>query len=114
MSIESHELSKKDKRIIRDLIEKGLQKEYRQGLQQFEAILQKWKNEQLDNRDTYHQLYKSVRTFDKHIAHRYDRMTGSLYLMILAAQIADELISEEDLTELSPGTQEAITHMIHR
>ncbi len=102
MSIESHKLSKKDKRIIRDLIEKGLQKEYRQGLQQFEAILQKWKNEQQDNRDAYHQLYKSVHTFDKHIAHRYDRMSGSQYLMILAAQMADELIGKGGPDRIEP------------
>ena len=44
----SIELSKKDKRIARELIEKGLQKEFQQGLQQFDAILQKWKNDQQD------------------------------------------------------------------
>ena len=39
----SIELSKKDKRIAGELIEKSLQKEFQQGLQQFDAILQKWK-----------------------------------------------------------------------
>src|SRR6266487_4485489 len=74
------ELTKKDKRIARELTEKGLQIEFQQGLQQFDAILQKWKNEQQDNRDAYHHLYKSVRDFDKHIARRYDNIKGSTYL----------------------------------
>ncbi|NII25332.1 hypothetical protein HB364_09580 [Pseudoflavitalea sp. X16] len=104
----SIELSKKDKRIARELIEKGLQKEFQQGLQQFDAILQKWKNEQQDNRDTYHNLYKTVRDFDKHIARRYDNMRGSTYLMILAAQLADKLISEDELTEMNPDARNAV------
>jgi predicted transcriptional regulator len=104
----SIELSKRDKRIARELIEKGLQKEFQQGLQQLDAILQKWKNEQQDNKDVYHQLYKSVHDFDKHIARRYDNMKGSTYLLILVAQLIDGLISEEDLAEMDPGVRNSI------
>jgi hypothetical protein len=102
------ELSKKDKRIARELIEKGLQKEFQQGLQQFDAILQKWKNEQQDNRDVYHHLYKSVRDFDKHIARRYDNIKGSMYTMILGAQLADKLISEDNLAEMNPDARNEV------
>lgn len=106
----SIELSKKDKRIARELIQKGLQKEFQQGLQQFDAILQNWKNEQQDNKDTYHNLYKSVRDFDKHIAQRYDNMKGSTYLLILIAQLRDGLISEEDLVELNLDVRNTILY----
>jgi hypothetical protein len=106
----SIELCKKDKRIARELIEKGLQKEFQQGLQQFDSILQKWKNEQQDNRDIYHDLYKSVCGFDKHIARRYDDIKGSTYLMILIAQLRDGLIYEEDLIELNPDVRNAILY----
>lgn len=34
------EISKKDKRIARELIEKGLEREFQQGLQEFDEILQ--------------------------------------------------------------------------
>ncbi|SFE35560.1 hypothetical protein SAMN05518672_105381 [Chitinophaga sp. CF118] len=106
----SVELSKKDKRIARDVIEKGLQKEFQQGLQQFDAILQKWKNEQQDNRDIYHNLFKSVHDFDKHIARRYDNMKGSTYLLILVAQLMGNLICEEDLIELNPDVRNDIIY----
>lgn len=106
----SIELSPKDKRIARELIEKGLRKEFQQGLQQFDAILQKWKNEQQDNKDVYHNLYKSVRDFDKHIAQRYDNMKGSTYLLILIAQLRDNIICEEDLIELNPDARNAILY----
>ena len=104
----SIELSKKDKRIARELIEKGLPKEFQQGLQKFDDILQKWKNGQQDNRDAYDVLYKTVRDFDKHIARRYDNMKGSTYLLILATQLADKLISEGDLAEMNPDARNAI------
>lgn len=104
----SIELSKKDWRIARELIEKGLQTEFNHGLQQFDAILQKWKNGQQDNRDAYHHLYKSVRDFDKHIARRYNNMKGSTYIMILGAQLVDKLINEDDLAEMSPDSQNAV------
>lgn len=106
----SIELSKKDKRIARELIEKGLQKEFQQGLQQFDTILQKWKNEQQDNIDIYHNLYKSIRDFDKHIARRYDNIKGSTYLLILIAQFRDGLICEEDLSELNPNVRNTILY----
>jgi hypothetical protein len=102
------ELSKKDKRIARELIEKGLEVEYQQGLQQFDDILQKWKNGQFDNRDAYKHLYKSVRDYDKHIGRRYDNIKGSTYLMILGAQLADKLISEDDLAEMDPEVRNAV------
>jgi hypothetical protein len=41
-----------------------LQKEFLQGLQQFDAILQRWRIDQQDNREVYHYLYKSVPDFD--------------------------------------------------
>jgi hypothetical protein len=72
--------------------------------------LQKWKNEQQDNRDIYHNLFKSVRDFDKYIARRYDNMKGSTYLLILIAQLRDGLISEEDLIELNPDIRNAILY----
>lgn len=73
-------LSKKDKRIARELIEKGLQAEFRHGLLEMDPIIQQWKNKQSENREAYHNLYKALTDFDKHIAIRYDRITGSRYV----------------------------------
>lgn len=95
------ELSKSDKKIAREIIEKGLQQEFAKGLFDADTILNNWKNKATDNRETYHALYKHIIEFDKHYARRYDRMTGSNYIFIIAGQFNDEVISENDLNGLS-------------
>lgn len=65
------ELSKKDKKVARTLIETGLLREFAQGLSRADAILQNWKNSTApDHRTTYHSLYNMIADFDKHIARR--------------------------------------------
>jgi hypothetical protein len=102
------ELSKKDKKTAREIIEKGLQKEYAKGLFQFDSILNKWKDESLNNREAYLLLCKKLISYDKHIAGRYDRMTGSRYIFIIAAQLQDGIISENDLKDFSEEIIQAI------
>lgn len=98
---ERMDLSKKDKKIARQIIEKGLQQEFANGLNSFDSVLNGWKKHEKDNRDSYHLLYKTLTDFDKHIARRYDRMTGSSYLFIIVGQLSDEVITEDDIIELS-------------
>lgn len=102
------ELSKKDKKIARQIIEKGLQKEFADGLTAADSVLCDWKNKSTGNRDAYHLLYKTITDFDKHIARRYDRMSGSNYLFIIAAQLHDGVIDEKDLEELSEYARDAV------
>jgi len=54
------ELSKNDKRIARQVIEKGLQKEYALALQTAGDIFQDWEREKLDNRGAYMKLYRHI------------------------------------------------------
>ena len=102
------ELSKKDKKTAREIIELGLQKEFAKGLFDADSILTEWKNKAIDNREAYHSLYKQITGFDKHIARRYDNMTGSKYLFVIAAQLVDGIISENDLDEFSPEVKQAV------
>ena len=102
------ELSKKDKKTAREIIEMGLQKEFAKGLFDADSILTEWKNKAIDNREAYHSLYKQITGFDKHIARRYDNMTGSKYLFVIAAQLVDGIISENDLDEFSPEVKQAV------
>jgi hypothetical protein len=95
------DLSKKEKKIARQIIEKGLQKEFANGLNSFDAILMDWKEQKKDNRDSYQLLYKTISNFDARIASRYDRMTGSRYIYIIVEQLNDSLINEDDILELS-------------
>ncbi len=105
------ELSKRDKKIARQIIEIGLQKEFAKGLYNADSVLNDWKEKVRDNRESYHLLYKAINNFDKHIARRYDSMSGSKYAWIIAAQLGDEMISESDLAELSENVRQAIIHM---
>jgi hypothetical protein len=102
------ELSKKDKKTAREIIEKGLQKEFAKGLFDADTILNDWKNKSKNNRETYHSLYQHIIDFDKHIARRYDEMTGSKYLFIIAGQLRDDVISENDLADFSDEVKQAI------
>ena len=108
------ELSKKDKKIARQIIEKGLQKEYAQGLFEADTVLHNWKNKTLGNREAYLSLYKKIMNCDKHIARRYNNMTGSKYLFIIAGQLLDGVISDSDLTEFSEEVIKAINLIADR
>jgi hypothetical protein len=102
------ELSKKDRKTAREIIEAGLQKEYAKGLFKSDSILTGWKNKTIGNSEAYHALYKQIAGFDKHIARRYDNMKGSTYLFIIAAQLNDGIISEDDLNGFPEEVKQAI------
>ena len=102
------ELTKADKRAAREIIATGLQNEFKQGLLNAGSIVKEWERTGGDNKAYYHKLYTAVKDFDKHIAHRYDAMRGSDYLFIIAAQLNEGVVSEDDLTELSEDARKAI------
>ncbi len=95
-----YELSKPQKKIARSIIEKGLMKDYEKGLKKVEAILLRWIAGKIDNREAYMAVYDQVSKYDRRIARRYDNMKGSTYLRIIAEQLADGLITIEDIAEL--------------
>jgi len=102
------ELSKSDKKAARNIIDKGIMKEFAKGLNEFSKILKAWEEKKSDNREIYHTLYRNIKGFDKHIASRYDNMTGSHYLFIVIAQLRDGVIDDSDLEVLSDETREKI------
>lgn len=106
------QLSKREKKIAREIIEAGLQKEFKKGLLDADKILNNWKIKALDNRNAYHNLYKHIIDFDKHIARRYDGMTGSRYLLVIISQLQDGLISESDLENFSEEVKLALKRSI--
>jgi len=106
--IAMHELSKKEKKTAREIIGKGLQAEFNNGILRCKKILDNWNPEAADHRETYHTLYKTLTEFDKHIAFRYDGITGSKYLQTIAGQLYDKVINIEDLKEFSQETQNVI------
>jgi hypothetical protein len=103
------ELSKKDKRVAREVIEKGLQREFSRGLFEADTVLHKWKNTGFeDNRTAYHTLFKTVRDFDRHIARRYDGIKNADLLDIILAQLVEGVIDENDLEGFTEETRQAL------
>lgn len=95
------DLSKKDKKIARQIIETGYQRELEKGLSGFDTILTDWKEKKKGNNESYRLLYKKLTVFDKHIGRRYNNITGSRYYPTIASQLYDGIITQEDIKELS-------------
>lgn len=93
------DLTKSQKKIARQVIETGLEHEFKNGIGKIDEIILRWKDGKTETKETYYQIFESLKKFDKHIARRYDGMTGSEYLYVLAGQLADEVISIYDLNE---------------
>ncbi len=91
------ELSKPEKKLARQIIDKGLLIEYANGIKKQNAIIEQWKQGNIDDKDAYMKLYKSTINHDKHIGRRYDNMKGSTYLFIIAGQLADGIILLEEI-----------------
>jgi len=106
-----HELTKAQKKIAREIIEKGLHVEFEEGLARADRLLQQWRSGKLDNREAWHKLYGIVKDHDKHIAFRYDHITGSKYLLVIAGQLADKVVTQEDLSRFDEDTRQIIIHI---
>ena len=91
------DLTKSQKKIARQVIEKGLQKEYIDGIIKLDNVISKWKVNALTNQDTWFELCKQLTKHDDHIADRYNNMGGSKYLSVIAGQLADGVINRDDL-----------------
>ena len=79
MQMNGIKLTKSQKKIARQVIEKGLQKEYVDGIVLLDNIISKWKAKALSNRETWFELYEKLTKHDKHISNSYDSITGSKY-----------------------------------
>lgn len=102
------ELTKAEKKAARQIIEIGLQNEFKLELLNAGSIVNEWENVGGENKAYYHKFYLAITDFDKHIARRYDGMKGSDYLFIIADQLNDRVISEDDITGLSADARKAI------
>ena len=102
------DLSKSQKRIARQLIETGLLKEYEKGIGNIDKIISAWKAGRLEIKETYFKVFEKLEKFDKHIGLRYDGMSGSNYLFIIAGQLYDGLIPIESLDQFDQDIKDKI------
>lgn len=104
----AHELTKAEKKITRELISKGVEKEFRMGILEMEAIINDWKENGRDDREIYHKLHDTIRDHRKHLARRYDDLRGSTYALVLSAMLADNIITVDDLQGMREETVEVL------
>jgi hypothetical protein len=107
------DLTKADRKVAREIIEKGLQQEYTSGLEKSLKVLTDWKAGKKTNREAYQELYSHIYDYDKHIARRYDNMSGSKYLFIIAGQIIDKVVDESEIERLSPDACEFVQRILY-
>lgn len=108
------DLGKKDKKIARQLIDKGLMIEYSNALVAAEKILQKWRAGDSESSVAYMELYKGIHYHDQGIARRYNGLGGSRYLITVAGLFAEKIITEEDIREFSEEIQQVLQHFAKR
>ena len=103
-----YELTKSQKKIARRVMDKGIEAHYLRGLTGAENILKKWRKSEMGITDAYMQLYKSVQRIDKHIGNVYNDKGGSRWVEIMSLQLADGVISLDDLADFEDDVREII------
>ena len=107
-----YQLPKQEKKIAKACIDKGLDAEFREGMEIFEAIIRDWRNEKFASRDAYHELYEAVANKDRAIARRYNGLNGSRWLVTVVYILHDGYISEDDIKDFSDETKTVIKRML--
>jgi hypothetical protein len=104
-----HELTKAEKKVARAAIDKGLDAEFKEGLENFESILQDWRQGKFaSNKEAYHKIFKAVDDKDYAISRRYDGLTGGRYLLTVANIYSDGYINDDDIAGFREETKEII------
>ncbi len=110
-----HELSKREKKIAKACIDKGLDAEFKEGLENFQAIIQDWRAGKFEsNKEAYHQLFKAIDKKDNAISRRYDGLTGSRWLITVVELFREGYISEDDIKDFSDETKAVIKMVMSR
>ena len=56
-----YEFSKPEKKIVRQVIETGLQRDFESSILDIDQIIQQWKSKKLDNWEAYHEIFGKVK-----------------------------------------------------
>jgi hypothetical protein len=104
-----YDLSKKEKKIARQCIDKGLDTAFKEGLEKSEEVISEWQQGKFGtNKEAYHKLYKTLTDKDNAIGHRYNGLTGSGWLMVVAQLFSERVITEDDIKDFWDETKNII------
>jgi hypothetical protein len=107
-----YQLSNSQKKIARVVMDKGLDKNYGNALKEAESVLLKWSGGSFkDNKEAYMSLFNSIDRNDNKIAAIYNDKGGSRWVEVMAMQLADEVITINDLLDFDPEVIDAIVSM---
>jgi hypothetical protein len=99
------ELPKSQKKIARQLIELGLQRECKSFTKKIANLINSPEWETENPLELYLKLYKKVVSFDKHIGRRYDDLTGSRYFVAVLGLFRDGVLTTEDIARFDIDVQ---------
>jgi hypothetical protein len=102
------ELSRSDKETARIIIDKGLQKEIENGINELDRLIIQWREMKTPNQDIWRRIYHTLKKHDKHIATRYDGLSGSRFDAVLASQLKEGIINPADLEGLEEEVKSTI------
>jgi hypothetical protein len=104
-----YELTKKEKKVARACIDKGLDTAFKEGLEKSEMVISDWQQRKFSsNKEAYQKLYKTLTDKDDAIARRYDGLTGSRWLLTVAQLFSEKVITEDDIAGFSDETKAVI------
>jgi hypothetical protein len=104
-----YDLSKKEKKIARVCIDKGIDTAFKEGLEKSEAVIRDWQQGKFSsNKEAYHKLYAILTDQDDAIARRYYGLTGSRWLMVVAQLFSEKVITEDDIKDFSDEPKDII------
>ncbi len=102
------ELTKIEKRHAIASLDKSLELEFGNGIPKFDRILSQWKDKKKVNRVAYYKLFKVVKSFDIHIAQRYDDIVNTCLFYTVCEFFSHKIIQEEDLSPFREEIQNII------
>ena len=106
------ELTKSQKKKVRQLIEKGLMRDYSDAIRTVRNVCHSYVDGESDPKQHYLKLYSALASKDKDIARRYDNLTGSRYLPTLIMLLREEVLSKGDLQKLDDDLRQYLLSIL--
>ncbi|MGD0591634.1 MAG: hypothetical protein ABSA44_12695 [Bacteroidota bacterium] len=94
------ELTKSQKKKVRELIEKGITRDFLDGVKRIKSISDSFVEGSSDPKEYYHKLFSTMMNKNEVIAKRYDDLRGSNYFIRLVMLLEDGVISREEIQGL--------------
>jgi hypothetical protein len=103
------DLSKQEKKKVRELIERGLIRDYIDGIKSAKDVCDSYIEGKSDPKEYYHKLFSVLHSKDKIIAKRYDGITGSHYIMRLGILFSDGVLTQADLQDVDENLKKKLS-----